>query len=64
MPWIIAGLVASVATFVVNNLTAKPTITIAQGEVKSDKETTFFKWGFYGLAGVVALGVLRKFLHD
>lgn len=64
MPWIIAGLVASVATFVVNNLTSQPTINIAEGSVKDEKETTFFKWGFYGLAGVVALIGLRKILHE
>lgn len=60
MPWVIAGLVASVATFVVNNLTSQPTINIAEGSVKDDKETTFFKWGFYALAGVVALMGLKR----
>ena len=59
MPWIISGLAASVATWFVSTLTSKPAITIAQGEIKNKEETTFFKWGFYTLVGIVAVAWLR-----
>ena len=60
MPWLISGLAASVVTWFVSSFTSKPTITIAQGEVKSAEETRLFKWGFYALAGFVALSWVRK----
>lgn len=60
MPWILSGLAASVATWFVSSWTNKPTINIAQGEVKSEEEQRFFKWGFYALAGFVALFTLKK----
>lgn len=60
MPALIAGLAASVASFLVAAFTGKPAITVTT-ENKSETQQKFFKYGFYALCGLAALQLVRKF---
>lgn len=63
MPWVLlASLASSVISFTISNITNKPAITINQADVTStkEKELQFFKIGFFGLTGLLAVYLLKK----
>ena len=60
MPIVIAGLAASVASFLVAAFTSKPAITVQAGDDKSAVQQAVFKYGFYILAGMAALQLLKR----
>ena len=60
MPALIAGLAASVASFLVASFTGKPAITVTT-DSKSENQQAFFKWGFFALCGLAALQLVKKF---
>lgn len=61
MPYIIiSGLAASVASFLVSAFSSKPAITVETTKAEdSAAKTMFFKFGFYALAGLAALQLLK-----
>lgn len=61
MPYLVTGLAAAVASFLVTAFSSKPAITVETSKTEdSAAKTMLFKWGFYLLAGMAALQLLKK----
>lgn len=61
MPYLVTGLAAAVASFLVTAFSSKPAITVETNKTEDATKTFIFKWGFYLLAGMAALQLLKKF---